>query len=435
MSGKNQIIIAGAGIGGLALALALLQRGLSVRVHEQVALLGEIGAGLQLSSNGTRCLFSLGLEDALRQVSCVPEGKKVRLWNTGQRWKLFDLGAESERSFGYPYLMVHRGDLHHILLKAVRAIDPTAVQTGSRCIGFVQDADGVNVEFDDGHKERCDVLIGSDGVHSQIRNAIIGAQKPVFTGCLAWRGLVPANELPNGFVQPMGVNWIGPGAHVVTYPLRGGELVNFVGIVERDDWLVEYWTEPGSVDECANGFASWHDDVHTLIRKIKQPFKWALMGREPPDSWSRGRITLLGDAAHPTLSFLAQGANMALEDAIVLARCLKAHEENFTEALQIYQELRVNRTLRIVRGSSEGRLRTLSVFTTQHLRARRVHKSTLTKNGPKTKSVHVTTGFLSTTHYRCLLGQSPQLHNKPSSPEQRPHAISLEKIDEQVWKS
>jgi salicylate hydroxylase len=187
-----------------------------------------------------------------------------------------------------------------------------------------------------------------------VRDALFGPQKAQFTGCMAWRGLVSAEQLPEGSVQSMGTNWIGPGAHVVTYPLRGGQLVNFVGIVERSDWKVESWTEPGSIDECLRDFAGWHDDVHTLIRNVKQPFKWALVGRESLASWTRERVTLMGDAAHPTLPFLAQGACMAIEDAIVLARCIDAHGTNTAAALHRYEAMRIDRTTRVVRGSAEN---------------------------------------------------------------------------------
>jgi len=354
MSEPKPIVIAGAGIGGLTLGLALLQRGIAVRIYEQACSLSDVGAGLQFSANGTRCLFSLGLESALQRVATAPEGKEVRLWNTGQRWKLFDLGAESRTTFGYPYLMIHRGDLHRILHEAVRQADPQAIRTGSRCIGFTQDGNGVTIDLEDSSQVQGAALVGADGVHSIVRGLLFGQKTPQFTGCLAWRGLIQVDQLPKGFLRPVGVNWIGPGAHVVTYPLRGGQLMNFVGIVERDDWQLESWTEPGSAEECARDFRGWHADVHTMIERIKQPYKWALMGREPLNAWSQDRVTLLGDAAHPTLPFLAQGANMAIEDGIVLARCIEAFSSNLPEALKRYENLRIERTSRIVRGSAEN---------------------------------------------------------------------------------
>lgn len=356
MSKSNEIIVAGGGIAGLTLALALLRRGISVEVHEQVATPGEIGAGLQLGPNGTRCLFSLGLGDALREIASEPMGKEVRLWNTGQRWRLFDLGATAEARFGFPYLTVHRGDLHHLLMDAVQKADAAAIRIGSQCVGFKEDADagGVEVLFGDGSSRHGRVLVGADGVHSKVREGLFGMQRAVFTGCMAWRGLVPSEKLPAGLADAVGVNWIGPGAHVVTYPVRAGRLMNFVGVVARSDWKVESWTESGTVQECLNDFAGWHSDVHTLIRHIDQPFKWALLGREPLPSWSRGRIVLMGDAAHPTLPFLAQGAGMAIEDGIVLARCIDAFASDLPQALRSFEAARIERASSIVRGSAEN---------------------------------------------------------------------------------
>jgi salicylate hydroxylase len=168
---------------------------------------------------------------------------------------------------------------------------------------------------------------------------------------MAWRGVIPAAKLPAHLRAPVGTNWVGPGGHVIHYPLRRGELVNFVGVVERSDWKVESWTSAGSTEECAGDFPGWHEDVHTLIRSIQQPFKWALMVREPMQQWTRGRVTLLGDAAHPTLPFLAQGACMAIEDGAMLARCLRETADP-QQALRRFQDARVERTTRIVQGSA-----------------------------------------------------------------------------------
>jgi salicylate hydroxylase len=177
---------------------------------------------------------------------------------------------------------------------------------------------------------------------------------PVFTGCVAWRGLVPTARLPQRLREPFGTNWIGPGAHVITYPVRGGELLNFVGIVEGQPWLRESWTERGTREACAADFRGWHEDVQLMIGELDAPFRWALMGREPLARWGAGRVTLMGDAAHATLPFLAQGAAMAIEDGLVLARCLDAHRGAPQEALRRYEDLRLERTSRIVRGANEA---------------------------------------------------------------------------------
>ncbi|MGV3654958.1 MAG: FAD-dependent monooxygenase, partial [Noviherbaspirillum sp.] len=305
-----RVLIAGAGIGGLTAALALQKRGYQVTVCEQAAELREVGAGLQLSPNALRALYQLGLEAPLRALASEPDGKEIRLWNSGQTWKLFDLGATSVAKYGYPYYMMYRPDLHQVLADAVRAIDPAAIMLGAQCAGYEQDGEGVKLKLADGRVLEGDILVGADGVHSKIRAQLIGPGKPVFSGCRAWRGVIPMDHLPHHLRRRVGTNWVGPGAHVIHYPLHNGELMNFVGIVERDDWQVESWTQQGTHEECHADFAGWHEDVHELIRHIGVPFKWALMARDPLQRWSEGRVTLLGDACHPTLPFLAQGAVM-----------------------------------------------------------------------------------------------------------------------------
>lgn len=354
MSKKISIAIAGAGIGGLSAALALLKRGFDVKVYEQAPVLAEIGAGLQISANGTEILDQLGVLESAKAIACEPTGKQIRLWSTGQTWKLFDLGATSVERYGYPYLMIHRADLHGLLFEAVRKQYPDAIKTGARCTGFRQSDDGeVTILFADGSSPKADVLVGADGVHSAIRQALFGPDRPQFTGCMAWRGLVPMERLPERLRAHVGTNWIGPGGHVVMYPLRRGELLNFVGIVERDDWTGESWTDAGSREECAADFKGWHPDIHEIIGNIDTPYKWALIGRDPLPKWTNDRVTLLGDACHPTLPFLAQGANMALEDGLVLARCLEKYD-TVPIALQHYEAARIERTTKIVRGSAEN---------------------------------------------------------------------------------
>jgi salicylate hydroxylase len=346
-----RILIVGAGIGGLTAALALLRDGHEVAVYEQAPRLAELGAGVQISANGSRVLFALGLEGAIRAVWSVPSAKEIRLWNTGQTWKLFDLGAESVARYGAPYFMIHRAALHGVLIDAVRALAPDAIRLDTRCTGFKDDGTRVTLHLADGTRVAGDALIGADGVHSGIRNALAGDDKPVFTGCMAWRGLVPVENLPPRMRRNVGVNWVGPGGHVINYLLRRGEIFNFVGVVERD-WRVESWTERGTREECAADFAGWNDDIHAIVRNIETPYKWALLGREPLGRFSHGRATLVGDAAHPTLPMLAQGANMAIEDGMVLARSLAAYDDVVT-ALARYDAARVDRAAKLVRGANE----------------------------------------------------------------------------------
>jgi salicylate hydroxylase len=350
---KPSILIAGAGLGGLTAALALMQRGHRVRIYEQATDLREIGAGVQLGANGTRLLISLGLEEAMLKVVCVPMGREFRLWSTGQAWMPFDVGAESIQRFGAPYWMVHRGDFHAVLLDAVRRADPDAIQPGNACVGFEQTSAAVTLLLANGERVAGEILIGADGVHSRIRQQMFGDGKAQFTGIMVWRGLVPMDKLPPHQRRLVGNNWIGVGGHVVTYPLRRGALLNFVAAIERDDWRVESWTEPGTREECLRDLAPWHQDIHNIVNNIDIPYKWALLGREPLEHFVQGRVCVMGDAAHPTLPFLAQGANMALEDGIILARLLDTCPD-VPSALVRYENARLERTARIVRGSADN---------------------------------------------------------------------------------
>ena len=354
MSRADPVLIVGAGIGGLTCALALLQRGIDVEVYEQATELREIGAGVQISANGTRVLNSLGLAHALDACSVRPDAKEIRHWRSGRTWKLFDLGVVSEQRYGAPYLFIHRGDLHRLLADAVQAHKPEAIHLGARCVGLEQSADAVRLRLEDGRSPQGRLLIGADGVHSAVRAAVFGAARPEFTGLMAWRGVIPRERLPAGRMPLAGTNWIGPGRHVVHYPLRRGELLNFVGVVERDDWQIESWTAQGTREECLADFAGWHGDVCRLIEAIDVPFKWALMTRAAMSRWSEGRVTLLGDACHATLPMLAQGAVMAIEDGIVLARCLAKYGADHETAFARYEAARLLRTTRVVDGSAEN---------------------------------------------------------------------------------
>jgi salicylate hydroxylase len=350
-AGKPHVLIAGAGIGGLTAALALLQRGYKVDLYEQASELKEVGAGVQISANGTRALFGLGLEEDLRPLACEPREKEVRLWSSGQAWKLFDVGPTSVARFGFPYYTMYRPDLLNALVAGVRRAAPEAIHLNRKCTGFAEQGGRVTLHFEDGGSAGGDVLIGADGVHSKIRAQLWGADAPHFTGCVAWRGIVPMEKLPAHLARLVGTNWLGPGGHVVHYPLHGGQVMNFVGVVERGDWQVESWSVRGSIEECLRDFSGWHEDVQTLIRHIGTPYKWALMGREPMARWSQGRVSLLGDACHPTLPFMAQGAVMAIEDGVLLARALDAYAD-LPAALEHYEAARHERTAKVVHGSN-----------------------------------------------------------------------------------
>lgn len=355
MSEKSpHVLVAGGGIAGLTAALALLRRGIDVDVYEQASELREVGAGLQLAPNGTRLLIELGLRERLETVVCEAARKEVRLWNTGQTWKLFDLGKDCIERFGAPYWTVHRGDFHAVLRDAVLALKPNAIHLNCHVDGFTQDCNGAVLHFAGGRADtRGDAIIAADGVHSRLRAAAGVTAKTFFTGIMAWRGLVPADRVSPELRTPVGANWVGPGAHVITYPVRRGELYNFVGAVEGRDWPVESWTESGTHEECLADFKGWHPAVQEMIHGLDTPFKWAFVGREPLSQWAFGRLCLIGDACHPTLPFLAQGANMGIEDAVVIARCIAASPGDIETAFRRFEDLRIERTTKIVRGSTE----------------------------------------------------------------------------------
>jgi salicylate hydroxylase len=347
-----KIAIVGAGLGGLTAALSFIKRGFDVTVFEQASELKELGAGVQLGPNAVGVLYYLGLEKILSQYTTPTEGKNVRLWNTGQRWPLFDLGTLAIELYGFPYLTMHRADLQKILQQEVLRLKPGAIVLNAKVKSATQNGPRVGIEFDSGSRNECDLLVGADGVHSAIRASLFGKHEAKQSGIMAWRGVIDTQKLPSHMLEKVATNWVGPGAHVVQYPLKNGALMNFVGAIEGQRWDKESWSERGSTDECLNDFVGWHPDIQTLIKAIDTPYKWVLKLRDPMSSWTRGSITLLGDACHPMLPFLAQGAGMALEDGYILARCVEKYASAIPQALQRYEALRLERTERVVNGSN-----------------------------------------------------------------------------------
>ena len=355
MNTPKKVVVVGAGIGGLTAALALLERGIDVEVYEQSNELKEVGAGIQISSNGTRVLFALGLEKTLGQVQVRPERRELRHWSTGETWNWFDLGDKNVERFGTPHLMFHRADLHDLLAGAVRACKRDAIILNKQCIAVASQAGHADATFADGRTVQAAYVIGADGIHSKIRVCLFGPSKPIFTGCIAWRGLIPMQKLPAHLARMVGTNWLGPRGNVLHYPVRRGEIMNYVSTSEREDWQIESWSTVGTKDELRNDFRDWHPDVQLMIDQIETPYKWALMIRAPMPAWSKGRVTLLGDACHPTLPFLGQGGVMAIEDGYVVAACLDKYFREPDAALTRYEEIRKERTATVVRKASENK--------------------------------------------------------------------------------
>ena len=345
------VLIAGGGIGGLTAALALAQSGCRVSVFEQAPAFAETGAGIQLSPNASRVLHALGLESGLQSMGFLPEGTQFRQWCTGAVIAASELGEVVQRRYGAPYYHIHRGDLLGLLVEAADSDPAIELNTGARVESFGSDGDVVMARVS-GIDRRGDVLIGADGIHSRVRTELWGAEQPRFTGNVAWRAMVPSSRLPKGLIRPMSTVWWGPGKHFVHYYVRGGAYVNCVCVVEKSGWEVESWTQAGDHAELTADFSGWHQDIQHLLDQADRDslFKWALYDRPPMEQWGKGPVTLLGDACHPTLPFMAQGAAMAIEDAAVLAGCL-AQGGSIADRLQRYENLRRSRTASIQNGS------------------------------------------------------------------------------------
>jgi salicylate hydroxylase len=337
-----KVIVAGAGLGGLTLALALGRAGIETIVVEQAAAFGEAGAGVQLSPNATRALNSLRLGDQVRAIGFAPEAAEVRDAKSGRLLLRNQLGRAAEARWGAPYLQVHRADLHALLLDKVRRIGTASLRLGAR---IATSKDG-GVRLESGESLAGDAVVGCDGVRSAVRRSLWGDQPARFTGQVAWRGTVPARQLPAGLAAPLARVWTGQNRHFVCYPVRRGELINFVAVTEEPSWRTESWSERGDKGALAKAFAAWPEPARALIEASEEVWRWALYDRAPTPQWSKGRVTLLGDAAHPMPPFLAQGAAMAIEDAVVLANGLLI-DQPVESALLRYEQARSARTAKV----------------------------------------------------------------------------------------
>jgi salicylate hydroxylase len=341
--------IVGAGIGGLAAALALLRAGRRVTVFEQAPVLAEVGAGLSLSPTAAHALNHLGLQDVLQTKAFHPEDQCVRHWQDGRPLSMLNRGRALIERYGERYYLMHRADLHDALAAAVRAIDPQAIRLGKRFAGLAQGPAGVDLAFADGSVARLDLLIGADGSRSRVRRALFGELGVTYAGYIAWRGLVPTDRVPQEILDPPSGLFLGPGHLVNRYPVRGREMLNFVAFAERTAWTEEGWSIRSSVEELLAEFDGWTPMVRCFMALVPpdQLFKWGLFDREPLAHWSSGRATLLGDAAHPILPFLGHGAVLAIEDAVVLARAISA-ASTIEEALSRYEAARRERASFVV---------------------------------------------------------------------------------------
>jgi len=351
-----RILIAGGGIGGLTAAACLLEAGFDVDVFEQAPELGEVGAGIQFSANASHVLYDLGLGPRLEPMAVRPRAYEFRLYDSAELVQAFPLADRHRERFGAPYLHLYRPDAHALLAETVRALKPDAIHLGRALVDFEERDDRVTARFADGATEAGDALIGADGIKSVVRPRVLGDTPAEFTGDVAWRVTVNARDLPDEFADRVMTVWLGPRRHAVTYLVRDGAIVNFVGCVETDERPEESWTVKHAWADMKADFAGWHPRIQAVLDAADRDacYRWALHIRTPVAGWSTGRVTLLGDAAHATLPYLAQGAAMAIEDAAVLARAL-GQSDTIAAGLDLYQRNRVERTARIVRESTANR--------------------------------------------------------------------------------
>lgn len=342
---NTDIIIVGAGLGGLTTAAALLQRGISVRILERADELSEVGAGITLSPNATKALEHVGLKAALNDFATVVRTQGVVHYQTGTVLVENDRGDEPLRKYGAHYYQAHRSDLHAALVDEVRRLDPMCITLNAEVQEVAQEAGVVNVALSSGQAVTCDALIGCDGLRSQVRRCLFGDENPAFTGHVAWRGLIPIEgEAVFGMDLSSGLA-IAPEKSFGWYPVRNGSLLNFVALAQTNEWAEEGWAIPANRKDILAVYQGWDPRILDIIKATPegQCFKWGLFDREPMESWAIGAVTLLGDAAHPMLPFMGQGAAMAIEDGVVLARCVK-ESVDIESAFNRYEKARKERT-------------------------------------------------------------------------------------------
>ena len=343
------VLVVGGGIGGLTAALALEKRGHTVTVVEQSGVISEVGAGLQLSPNAMKVLNALGVGARVMTDAFRPQAAEMRWGRSGRTIFSIPLRKAAMNRWGAEYIHVHRADLIDALRAELAARSPEALVLGHRLERYENRGDKVVAYFGGGATIEADLLVGADGIHSAVRSQMLGPDKPDFTGCVAWRATAPVTALANA-PPPTASVWVGPRKHAVTYLLRRGSLANFVGVVEHKTPGDESWTATGAKEQALKDFKRWHPSVTGIIEAAESMNRWALYGRKPLPKWSDGHATLLGDACHPMLPFLAQGAAMAIEDAWALAACLEA-EADTPSALAAYEARRKPRVTRVQEGA------------------------------------------------------------------------------------
>lgn len=342
MPSTPMIAVLGAGMGGLTAAALLQRRGHAVTVYEQAGQFQRLGAGIQMSPNAMKVLRRLGLESRIRATAFRPRSWTNREWDSGTMKYELPLGDQAEAAFGAPYLLMHRGDLHAALLSCVA---DGSVALDKKLIRAERAGAGVELHFQDGTTARADALVAADGVHSRVRELLLGQAPPKFTGRAAYRAVFPA-ELIAGEIDEC-TKWWGPDRHIVIYFVTARkDEVYFVTSLPEPDWTLESWSATGDLETLRRGFAGFHPQVRAVLAACPKVHKWAIVERDPLPRWSGERMALLGDACHPMTPYMAQGAAMAMEDAIVLARCIEAGGD-MDGAFERYEATRKARTSQV----------------------------------------------------------------------------------------
>ncbi|MDZ7911970.1 MAG: FAD-dependent monooxygenase [Rhodococcus sp. (in: high G+C Gram-positive bacteria)] len=350
MSAHLTIGICGAGIGGLSALIALNRVGLDAEIFEQTSAFARVGADINLTPNAVRALDGLGVGDELRKTAARPQFRISRMWNTGEETSRLAMSEAAEEKFGAPQLTMHRADLMSAL---VSRVPEGSLQMGKRVenIEFSAGAKS-SLAFTDGTSTSVDLLIGADGIHSAVRKAMFGADHPTFTGVVAFRAVIPTEKLAGSADLDCFTKWWGPDpeTQIVMFPLNKGRDMFVFATCPQDEWLEESWTTPGSSAELRDLYRDFHPEAQAILAACDEVLKSALYVRDPLESWINGVAALLGDACHPMMPFMAQGAGQAIEDAVVLARCLDGVSD-IPSGLRAYQEARLERTAQIQRGS------------------------------------------------------------------------------------
>ena len=347
VANKNlSIAIVGAGMGGLAAAGTLRRAGFTnVRIYEQAARFARIGAGIQMMPNSMKVLRGIGVEDRLRRVAFAPYSHLNRVWDTGEVTNELPM---PESLYDAPYLCMHRGDLHDALASVV---PPETIELNKKLVGLAQTGSEVTLAFADGSHAQANLVIGADGVHSTVREIVLGPERPINKGRVAYRGVFPSSLMGGKDIGPSRTKWWGPDRHIVIYYTRAdrSEIYFVTSVPEPVEWMTrESWSAKGDVKELRAAYAGFHADVRAVLDACPDCHKWAILERDPLPCWSEGRVVLLGDACHPMTPYMAQGAATSIEDAAILGRCLEEAEgENVEAALKRYEAHRKPRTSRI----------------------------------------------------------------------------------------